>query len=58
LARSHAKFREFEGVSIGPPFALLLVMPVTSRVIRTLLGVMLAVLLGMLVAPLAWIHPR
>jgi len=33
-------------------------MPVTFRVIRTLLGVMLAVLLGMLLAPLGWIHPR
>jgi len=58
LAWSRAKFGGFEAARIGPPFALLLVMPVTSRVIRTLLGVMLAVLLGMLVAPLAWIHPR
>ena len=31
-------------------------MPVTVRVIRTLLGVMLAVMLGMLLAPLAWIR--
>jgi len=31
-------------------------MPVTLRVIRTLLGVMLAVLFGMLLAPLAWIQ--
>jgi len=58
LAHSHAKFGELEAATVGPPFALLPVMPVTSRVIRTLLGVMLAVLLGMLVAPLAWIHPR
>jgi len=31
-------------------------MPVTYRVARTVLGIMLAVLLGMLVAPLAWIR--
>ena len=45
---------------VGPPFALnrnmtVIEMPVTARVIRTLAGVMLAVLLGMLVAPLAWL---
>lgn len=33
-------------------------MPVSVRVMRTLLGVMLAVLLGMLLAPLAWLQPR
>jgi hypothetical protein len=30
-------------------------MPVTYRIVRTVLGIALAVLLGMLVAPLAWL---
>jgi hypothetical protein len=43
---------------LGLQFALSPVMPVSVRVMRTLLGVMLAVLLGMLLAPLAWLQPR
>jgi hypothetical protein len=35
----------------------IVLMPVSVRVIRTLLGVLLAVLLGMLLAPLGYLHP-
>ena len=42
----------------GPQIAQSNSMDMTQRVARTFVGVLLAVLLGMLLAPLKAIHPR